>query len=138
MPAPKLQIENGTILTTSDVAPQEFLARTFGRSSPPYGLVTSSLKGETGLGHNLAPIDDHACTQIVIAEPDPLKPATAAVDSPCIGVCSTTFDEVCIGCGRTVSEVAQWAVMTDDQKQLVWQRIVLKGFPSREKRNPLS
>ncbi|MBZ2207185.1 DUF1289 domain-containing protein [Massilia sp. R798] len=71
-----------------------------------------------------------------ISEPDPLKTVAAASDSPCVGVCSTTYDDVCIGCGRTVSEVAQWAVMTDDHKQLVWQRIVLKGFPRGDKRNP--
>ena len=137
MPAPKLQIENGTILSMSSESEHDALARTFGRSSPPYGLITAMTEGQAGLG-DLAPVDDHACTTqiFLISEPDPLKAVAAAVGSPCVGVCSTTFDDVCIGCGRTVSEVAQWAVMTDDQKQNVWQRIVLKGFPCRDKRNP--
>ncbi|HEY0845690.1 MAG TPA: DUF1289 domain-containing protein, partial [Noviherbaspirillum sp.] len=29
-------------------------------------------------------------------------------DTPCVAVCSTTFDDVCRGCGRTVAEVANW------------------------------
>ena len=28
-------------------------------------------------------------------------------DTPCVAVCSTTFDDVCRGCGRTVAEVAE-------------------------------
>jgi uncharacterized protein len=27
-------------------------------------------------------------------------------DSPCIGICSTLFDEICMGCGRTAQEDA--------------------------------
>ena len=44
-------------------------------------------------------------------------------DSPCIAVCTTLYDEVCKGCGRTYIEVAQWNSMSDTEKQTVWQRI---------------
>ncbi|MGV2480529.1 UNVERIFIED_CONTAM: DUF1289 domain-containing protein, partial [Salmonella enterica subsp. enterica serovar Weltevreden] len=33
-------------------------------------------------------------------------------DTPCVAICSTLFDEVCRGCGRTVMEVANWVFMT--------------------------
>jgi hypothetical protein len=48
-------------------------------------------------------------------------------------VCSTTFDEVCRGCGRTVVEVAHWVSMSELQKELVWQRILAQGYPRRNK-----
>ena len=44
-------------------------------------------------------------------------------DSPCIAVCTTLYDEVCKGCGRTFMEVANWAFLTQDERELVWQRI---------------
>ncbi|MDR8757874.1 DUF1289 domain-containing protein [Burkholderia pseudomultivorans] len=44
-------------------------------------------------------------------------------DSPCVGVCSTLFDDVCKGCGRTADEVSNWVFMSDDEKRAVWARI---------------
>lgn len=52
-------------------------------------------------------------------------------DTPCVAVCSTTFDDVCRGCGRTVAEVADWVFMDDAQKEQVWTRILAEGYPRR-------
>jgi predicted Fe-S protein YdhL (DUF1289 family) len=52
-------------------------------------------------------------------------------DTPCVAVCSTTFDEICRGCGRTVIEVAHWVSMTSEQKEAVWVRILAQGYPRR-------
>ena len=57
--------------------------------------------------------------------------ADARPDTPCVAVCSTTFDDVCRGCGRTVAEVAHWVAMSDEQKELVWRRILAEGYPRR-------
>ena len=57
----------------------------------------------------------------------------ARPDTPCVAVCSTTFDEVCRGCGRTVVEVANWVVMTAEEKEKVWERITREGYPKRER-----
>jgi len=57
----------------------------------------------------------------------PLRP-----DTPCVAVCSTTFDDVCRGCGRTVAEVAHWVSMSAAQKEVVWQRITAEGYPRRQ------
>ena len=54
-------------------------------------------------------------------------------DTPCVAVCSTTFDDVCRGCGRTVVEVAHWVSMSQLQKEIVWQRILAQGYPRRNK-----
>lgn len=52
-------------------------------------------------------------------------------DTPCVAVCSTTFDEICRGCGRTVDEVAQWVFMSDEEKERIWVRITEQGYPRR-------
>lgn len=52
-------------------------------------------------------------------------------DTPCVAVCSTTFDEVCRGCGRTVVEVAHWVSMAPESKEQVWTRILAQGYPRR-------
>jgi predicted Fe-S protein YdhL (DUF1289 family) len=57
--------------------------------------------------------------------------APARADTPCVAVCSTTFDDICRGCGRTVIEVAHWVSMTAEQKEAVWVRILAQGYPRR-------
>ena len=54
-------------------------------------------------------------------------------DSPCIGVCSTLFDDVCRGCGRTILEVSTWVAMSPEEKKEVWKRIVAEGTAMRFK-----
>ena len=54
-------------------------------------------------------------------------------DTPCVAVCSTTFDEICRGCGRSVVEVAHWVSMAPAEKELVWKRILAQGYPRRNK-----
>lgn len=61
----------------------------------------------------------------------PNGPAAPRPDTPCVAVCSTTFDEVCRGCGRTVAEVANWVAMSPEQKEVVWERILAQGYPRR-------
>lgn len=55
------------------------------------------------------------------------KPATpgirlAPTASPCVQIC-TLDDDVCIGCGRTVAEIANWTRMSVEEKQAVWLRL---------------
>ncbi len=47
--------------------------------------------------------------------------------SPCKGICTTTFDPVCQGCGRTVDEVANWVIMDEEEQQAVWDRVINWG-----------
>jgi predicted Fe-S protein YdhL (DUF1289 family) len=55
-------------------------------------------------------------------------------DSPCIGICSTLFDEICQGCGRTAMEVSNWVFMADAEKQVVWERITREATARRFRR----
>jgi predicted Fe-S protein YdhL (DUF1289 family) len=42
------------------------------------------------------------------------------LDTPCVNVCllDTEFG-VCIGCGRTLEEIAGWASMTDRERRAI-------------------
>ena len=44
--------------------------------------------------------------------------------SPCTKNCSlNTSTNICEGCGRTLNEIVEWTRMTDDEKQLVMDRL---------------
>ena len=55
-------------------------------------------------------------------------------DSPCIGICSTLFDDVCRGCGRTILEVSNWVAMSPAEKKQVWVKITAEGTAMRFKK----
>jgi len=59
-------------------------------------------------------------------------------DSPCVGICTTLFDDVCRGCGRTMGEVSNWVFFSAEEKQQVWQRIRAQGYPQTEAQSDLS
>ena len=43
------------------------------------------------------------------------------VASPCINVCRMHEPSGhCLGCGRTLDEIALWSVLDDDDKRAVW------------------
>ncbi len=51
----------------------------------------------------------------------PLSPPPERVASPCISVCR--IDEatgLCVGCQRTLDEIAAWAALDDDARREVW------------------
>lgn len=41
------------------------------------------------------------------------------VASPCIGVCRMRDDDVCEGCLRTLDEIAEWSVATDERRAAI-------------------
>jgi predicted Fe-S protein YdhL (DUF1289 family) len=60
------------------------------------------------------------------------KSKNSRPDTPCVAVCSTLFDEVCRGCGRTAEEVSSWVTLTQEEKDAVWERITAQGYPRRQ------
>ncbi|WP_276249250.1 DUF1289 domain-containing protein [Haloarcula rara] len=44
------------------------------------------------------------------------------MDSPCTSVCALE-DGLCVGCGRTVAEIASWQSMSDEEREQVVQAI---------------
>ena len=57
-----------------------------------------------------------------------------ASDSPCIGVCTTLYDEICQGCGRSLNEVSNWVFFSQEEKDSVWKRIRADGTAMRFQR----
>jgi uncharacterized protein len=51
-----------------------------------------------------------------------VRPCTAmSVDSPCKNICRMHEPSGhCLGCGRTLDEIALWSVLDDDDKRAVW------------------
>ena len=43
--------------------------------------------------------------------------------TPCVGKCKLDQHAVCIGCGRSLQEIAQWTTMTDREQQLIMDRL---------------
>ncbi|PWV69090.1 DUF1289 domain-containing protein [Halomonas sp. A11-A] len=43
-------------------------------------------------------------------------------ESPCIKVCLPVGD-LCLGCHRTLDEIARWSRMDAAQREAVWQRL---------------
>ena len=48
--------------------------------------------------------------------------------SPCIGVCIIDpASGFCLGCARTIAEIAAWSRMDDGEKRRVWRAIELRA-----------
>ena len=51
-------------------------------------------------------------------------PSTTRVPSPCVSVCRMDdASGLCVGCWRTLDEIAAWATLGDEAKRAVWQHI---------------
>lgn len=49
-----------------------------------------------------------------------------AVQSPCVNICRMK-DGLCAGCGRTLDEIAEWSMATDDRRREILARIAAAG-----------
>jgi predicted Fe-S protein YdhL (DUF1289 family) len=57
---------------------------------------------------------------------------SGGVPSPCISVCRTDPDSgCCVGCHRTLDEIARWSAMSDAERMDVW--MTLPGRRARAK-----
>ena len=45
------------------------------------------------------------------------------VRSPCNGVCTLDFFDICRGCQRTREEISKWYVMSNTEKQCIIDRV---------------
>jgi predicted Fe-S protein YdhL (DUF1289 family) len=46
-----------------------------------------------------------------------------AVASPCVGICRIGADDVCTGCARTLDEIAEWSLASDERRRAILERI---------------
>ncbi len=46
-----------------------------------------------------------------------------AVPSPCIGICRLDAQELCVGCGRTLDEIAEWPLASETRRQEIMREL---------------
>ena len=49
-------------------------------------------------------------------KPADASPKPAAVASPCVDICRLDAQGLCIGCRRTIGEIAEWAQASDARR----------------------
>lgn len=53
--------------------------------------------------------------------------STTPISTPCIKVCAVSgLTSQCIGCGRTLQEIASWGTLTEEQR-----RAIMAELPER-------
>jgi predicted Fe-S protein YdhL (DUF1289 family) len=56
------------------------------------------------------------------------------VPSPCMSICQMKLSlGRCVGCHRTLDEIAQWADMDDAEKRATWDRLLARAQPDLPK-----
>ena len=48
------------------------------------------------------------------------------LETPCINICLLDASRTCVGCGRTLAEIAAWATMSDAER-----RVIMAALPAR-------
>lgn len=57
------------------------------------------------------------------------EPDQSVLETPCVNICLLDQETgTCIGCGRTIAEIAQWAAMSDAER-----RAIMAALPVRMK-----
>lgn len=59
-------------------------------------------------------------------------PQLHAPVTPCIGICRMDGEGLCVGCRRTLAEIARWGTM-DDEERLRW---IAEVQPTRQPARP--
>ena len=54
--------------------------------------------------------------------------AAARVPSPCLSICRMdAATEVCQGCWRTLEEIAEWGMASEERKRAIWKLLVRRA-----------
>ena len=43
--------------------------------------------------------------------------------TPCIGVCQYDNEDICRGCLRTLDEISNWALMTEEERKKIMKQL---------------
>jgi predicted Fe-S protein YdhL (DUF1289 family) len=58
----------------------------------------------------------------------------AEPQSPCTGVCTLDRSSICVGCGRTLDEIAQWPAAGDARRQAIVQAARARRVEARRRK----
>jgi len=65
-----------------------------------------------------------------MADPAPPTYAARRVVSPCKSICiMDAKSDLCIGCKRTIDEIARWTMMDNDERQKVVDALKTRTLP---------
>ena len=65
-----------------------------------------------------------------MADPAPQPYAARRVMSPCKSICiMDAKSNMCIGCKRTIDEIARWPMMNDDERRTVVDSLKARKLP---------
>ena len=45
--------------------------------------------------------------------------SSTPVVSPCVNICELDADQLCIGCGRSLAEIAEWSAASNPRRQQI-------------------
>lgn len=62
-------------------------------------------------------VPTHAFSSDFATMTESVKEIVAAVKSPCVSVCALNDDGMCIGCWRSVDEIAAWSELDNERKR---------------------
>lgn len=48
--------------------------------------------------------------------------------SPCISVCTLDDDDRCLGCGRTLQQIAHWAKLSKEEQWAIVDQLAQRGL----------
>jgi hypothetical protein len=56
----------------------------------------------------------------------------AMIESPCVNICTLDARSgICLGCGRTIDEIAQWTAMTGAERARIMLELPSRLSPAR-------
>lgn len=58
----------------------------------------------------------------------------AAIESPCVNLCTLDADGICEGCGRTIDEVALWGSYSPEERRAVMDTLPARRAEAERKR----
>jgi predicted Fe-S protein YdhL (DUF1289 family) len=44
---------------------------------------------------------------------------STVIESPCVRICALNASDVCLGCGRTITEITRWYGMSNDERSRI-------------------
>jgi uncharacterized protein len=57
-------------------------------------------------------------------------PGKIPLETPCVNICLLDSETgLCVGCGRSIAEIASWAAMSDSER-----RAIMAALPARQER----
>ena len=67
-----------------------------------------------------------------MAEPAAMDDAEGGIVSPCTRICRLGEDDICLGCLRSIDEIAVWSRASQEQKAAILERCDLRRMQRQD------